>query len=156
MKAIKNGFFMDSNFKERSLQDMTIAVKKMNNYLFPIYVHVLKERCKQLAQYLTKVQLMTNVAWVHWQRTIKILLKTTSIQKLHANNDKRTDRQWQKHYAPDIQIVGWGIKVKPYIRSSRKLIRTQRLKRLESYNYNLHTRLNTQIKFIFDLTLSYI
>lgn len=62
MKAIKNGFFMDSNFKERSLQDMTIAVKKMNNYLFPIYVHVLKERCKQLAQYLTKVQLMTNVA----------------------------------------------------------------------------------------------
>lgn len=28
MKAIKNGFFMDSNFKERSLQDMTIAVKK--------------------------------------------------------------------------------------------------------------------------------
>lgn len=64
---------------------MTIAVKKkMNNYLFPIYVHVLKERCKQLAQYLTKVQLMTKVAWVHWQRTIKILLKTTSIQKLHA------------------------------------------------------------------------
>lgn len=63
MKAIKNGFFMDSNFKERSLQDMTIAVKKNeNNYLFPIYVHVLKERCKQLAQYLTKVQLMTNVA----------------------------------------------------------------------------------------------
>lgn len=63
MKAIKNGFFMDSNFKERSLQDMTIAVKKkMNKYLFPIYVHVLKERCKQLAQYLTKVQLMTNVA----------------------------------------------------------------------------------------------
>lgn len=54
---------MDSNFKERSLQDMTIAVKKNeNNYLFPIYVHVLKERCKQLAQYLTKVQLMTNVA----------------------------------------------------------------------------------------------
>lgn len=63
MKAIKNVFFMDSNFKERSLQDMTIAVKKNeNNYLFPIYVHVLKERCKQLAQYLTKVQLMTNVA----------------------------------------------------------------------------------------------
>lgn len=56
------GFFMDSNFKKRSLQDMTIAVKKMNNYLFPIYVHVLKERCKQLAQYLTKVQLMTKVA----------------------------------------------------------------------------------------------
>lgn len=55
---------------------MTIAVKKkMNNYLFPIYVRVLKERCKQLAQYLSKV---------HWQRTIKILLKTTSIQKLHA------------------------------------------------------------------------
>lgn len=55
---------MDSNFKERSLQDMTIAVKKKNenNYLFPIYVHVLKERCKQLAQYLTKVQLMTNGA----------------------------------------------------------------------------------------------
>lgn len=63
MKAIKNVFFMDSNFKERSLQDMTIAVKKNeNNYLFPIYVHVLKERCKQLAQYLPKVQLMTNVA----------------------------------------------------------------------------------------------
>lgn len=63
MKAIKNVFFMDSNFKERSLQDMTIAVKKNeNNYLFPIYVHVLKERCKQLAQYLTKVQLMTNGA----------------------------------------------------------------------------------------------
>lgn len=64
MKAIKNVYFMDSNFKKslRSLRDNAIAVKKMNNYLFPIYVHVLKERCKQLAQYLTKVQLMTNVA----------------------------------------------------------------------------------------------
>lgn len=34
MKAIKNGFFMDSNFKERSLQDMTIAVKKMRTITF--------------------------------------------------------------------------------------------------------------------------
>lgn len=34
MKAIKNGFFMDSNFKERSLQDMTIAVKKMKTITF--------------------------------------------------------------------------------------------------------------------------
>lgn len=34
MKAIKNGFFMDSNFKERSLQDITIAVKKMKTITF--------------------------------------------------------------------------------------------------------------------------
>lgn len=34
MKAIKNGFFMDSNFKERSLQDMTITGKKMRTITF--------------------------------------------------------------------------------------------------------------------------
>lgn len=86
----------------------------------------------------------------------EVTCKGNILSSFGRHNDKRTDRQCQKHYAPDIQIVGLGMKVKPYIRISRKLIRTQRLKGLESYNYNLHTRLNTQIKFIFDLTLSYI
>lgn len=93
----------------------------MNDYLFPIYVHVLKERCKQLAQYLTKVQLMTNVAWVYWQRTIKILLKTTSIQKLHAKEiyhqvledittDGRTDND-ENTMLPIFKSQGGGLKL---------------------------------------------
>lgn len=122
MKAIKNVFFMDSNFKKRSLQVMTIAVKKKWTItFFPIYVHVLKERCKQLAQYLSKVQLMTNVAWVHWQRTIKILLKTTSIQKLHAKEiyhqvledittDGRTDND-ENTMLPIFKSQGGGLKL---------------------------------------------
>lgn len=55
-------FFYGFELLKKEFARYDYRCKKMNNYLFPIYVHVLKERCKQLAQYLTKVQLMTNVA----------------------------------------------------------------------------------------------